>query len=172
MHTHLAQHTMADQFRAAFGNHPAGVAIVTATGEFGPAGITASSVISVAADPALVAFNVAGNHGSASAILEAKTFLIHLLTAENAELATRFAMRGNERFSQMQNWEFLETGEPLINGLGTVLRCEIHSKTPAGPATLIIASVLEVIGSQSSAAPLVYHQRGYHSIGEHSRLTA
>ncbi len=170
MQTQIAERTMADQFRAAFGNHPAGVAIVTATGERGPAGITASSLISVAADPALVAFNVAGDKGSAHAILNADSILIHLLTAENAQLASLFARPGDERFSQMDNWEQLESGEPLIHGLGTVLRCEIHSKTPAGPATLVVASVVEVMDRESMAAPLVYHQRGYHSIGDHSRL--
>ena len=170
MQTQFAERTMADQFRSAFGNHPAGVAIVTATGELGPAGITASSVISVAADPALVAFNVAGDKGSAHAILNAETILIHLLTADNARVAALFASPGDERFSRMENWEQLESGEPLIHGLGTVLRCRIHSRTPAGPATVVVASVVEVLERESTAAPLVYHQRGYHSIGEHSRL--
>lgn len=161
---------MAEQFRAAFGNHPAGVAIVTANGVLGPAGITASSVISVAADPALVAFNVASARGSASAILDADSILIHLLTAENTGLASLFARPGDARFSRLENWEYLPTGEPLIHGLGTVLRCTIDSRTPAGPATLVVASVVEVLERESTAAPLVYHQRGYHSIGEHSRL--
>lgn len=171
MQRQLVERTMAEQFRAAFGNHPAGVAIVTTTGALGPAGITASSLISVAVDPALVAFNVTSDRGSASAILNAKSILIHLLTAENTQLASLFAAPGDERFAQIDSWEHLDTGEPLIHGLGTVLRCEIHSKTPAGQAALVIASVVEVLDSESTAAPLVYHQRGYHSIGEHSRLT-
>lgn len=161
---------MVEKFRSAFGNHPAGVAIVTATGALGPAGITASSVISVAVDPALVAFSVAGDKGSAHAILNADSILIHFLTAENAQLATLFSQPGEQRFSQLENWEQLDSGEPLIHGLGTVLRCDIHSRTAAGPATLVVASVVEVLERESTAQPLVYHQRGYHSIGDHSLL--
>ena len=49
----------ADQFRAIFRQHPAGVAVVTLVAEDGrPVGFTATSVISVSADPPLVAFSI------------------------------------------------------------------------------------------------------------------
>ncbi|GAA1864579.1 flavin reductase family protein [Paeniglutamicibacter psychrophenolicus] len=172
MQTQFPAATVAEQFRLAFGNHPAGVAVVTATGSRGPVGITASSLISVSADPAYLAFNIARRSGAAEAILESGTIVVHLLTDRNADVAALFAGSGEERFAKLERWEYLPTGEPLIHGLGVAMRCEIESRVPAGPATVVVASVLGVIGAQSMAAPLVYHRRGYHSIGEHSRLTA
>ena len=172
MHTKIPSTTTADQFRLAFGNHPAGVAVVTATGPLGPVGITASSLISVSADPAYLAFNIARRSGAAKAILESGSVLVHLLTAGNADVAALFAGPGEDRFARLAGWEYLPSGEPLIHGLGVSMRCAIESRVPAGPATLVVASVREVLGGPSTAAPLVYHRRGYHSIGEHTRLTA
>ena len=172
MQTHIPAATIADQFRLAFGNHPAGVAVVTATGHCGPVGITASSLISVSAEPAYLAFNIAQRSGSAEVILDAEHIVVHFLTEPNADVATLFATPGEERFSKLAGWEQLPTGEPLIHGVGVAMRCTIESRVAAGPATVVVASVLEVIPGQSTAAPLVYHRRGYHSIGEHSRLTA
>lgn len=41
----------ADDFKSAFRNHPAGVSVVTADPGDGPVGLTATSVISVSANP-------------------------------------------------------------------------------------------------------------------------
>lgn len=172
MHTQIPASAIADRFRLAFGNHPAGVAVVTASGSRGPVGITASSLISVSADPAYLAFNIARRSGAAQAILESDSILVHLLTARNADVAALFAGPTEERFSRLAGWEEIPTGEPLIHGVGVAMRCSIESRVPAGPATVVVASVLDVIGGEYVAAPLVYHRRGYHSIGEHSRLIA
>lgn len=171
MRTKLPPAVITEQFRAAFGNHPAGVAVVTASGTRGPVGITASSLISVSADPAYLAFNIARSSGAARAILEAETVVVHLLTAGNADIAALFAGPGENRFTNVPHWEALPGGEPLIHGLGAAMRCSIESRVPAGPATVVVAKVLEIFDGQASAAPLVYHRRGYHSIGEHTRLT-
>jgi hypothetical protein len=40
----------ADEFKSAFRNHPAGVAVITADAGYGPVGLTATSVISVSAE--------------------------------------------------------------------------------------------------------------------------
>jgi flavin reductase (DIM6/NTAB) family NADH-FMN oxidoreductase RutF len=170
--THFPAVAIAEQFRLAFGNHPAGVAVVTATGARGPVGITASSLISVSADPAYLAFNIARRSGAAEAILDSTNVMVHLLTARNAGLAALFAGPGEDRFARLEGWEHLPTGEPLIHGVGVAMRCVIESRVPAGPATLVVASVQEIVGGRADEAPLVYHRRGYHSIGEHTRLTA
>lgn len=164
------QRGLSDAFRAAFGNHPAAVAVVTAAGARGPVGITASSVISVSADPALLAFNVSVTRGSAAEILTADSLLVHLLTTANTTLAAAFASPSTERFGADMPWSALADGEPLLHGVGTVLRCDILSRTPAGPATLIVAQVREILDGGSPAEPLLYHRRGYHSLGEHSLL--
>ena len=100
--TIAAQAPLADtseQFKLAFGHQPAGVAIITATDENGaPAGFTASSLTSVAAEPPIIAFSLKANSGSAAKIAAASSFLVHMLDAENVTLAKNFATHDYPRF--------------------------------------------------------------------------
>ncbi|GAA1347825.1 flavin reductase family protein [Arthrobacter koreensis] len=158
-----------DEFKNAFRGHPAGVAIITAAGAEGPVGLTASSVSSVSAVPPILAFSLASTEGSAGVIASADTIVVHLLGAENAELAALFAARGTERFGRDLPWSTLPGGEPLLEGVPRALLCRILSRTQAGSSTLIAAEVLEIHTGPASA-PLVYHDRTYHHLGDHSTL--
>ncbi|MFC8303092.1 flavin reductase family protein [Specibacter sp. NPDC057265] len=157
-------------FKAAFGGHPAGVAIITAPSATGPVGITASSVASVSAEPPLLAFSLAAASGSAAAIAAAQTVVVHLLTSKDLELARIFASSKSERFSGSMAWTTLETGEPLLLHGGYALRCTILSRTPAGGSLLLAAQVVDVLAPADTHAPMVYHSRTFHALGEHSRL--
>ncbi|MBF4994617.1 flavin reductase [Arthrobacter gandavensis] len=158
-----------DEFKDAFRGHPAGVAIITAAGTEGPVGLTASSVSSVSAVPPILAFSLASTEGSAGVIATADTIVVHLLGAENAELAALFATRGTERFGPDLEWSTLPGGEPLLGGVPRALLCRVLSRTQAGSSTLIAAEVLEIRTGPASA-PLVYHDRTYHRLDAHSAL--
>lgn len=54
-----------EDFRAAFRTHPAGVALITATVDGEPAGLTLSSLTSLSLDPMAVAFSFSRTTGSA-----------------------------------------------------------------------------------------------------------
>ncbi len=135
--TIAAQAPLADtseQFKLAFGHQPAGVAIITATDENGaPAGFTASSLTSVAAEPPIIAFSLKANSGSAAKIAAASSFLVHMLDAENVTLAKNFATHDYPRFEDPSTWEFVHTGEPLVHGVRRVLRATPLSRVEAGP---------------------------------------
>lgn len=167
--TEPAAHMTAD-FKAAFGGHPAGVAVITADSITGPVGITASSVASVSAEPPLLAFSLAAQSGSAAAIAVAESVVVHLLTTTDLALAKIFAASGSERFTDAMAWTQLETGEPLLLHAGYALRCNILSRTPAGGSLLLAAEVLEIIAPETPSAPLVYHSRNFHALGENSIL--
>ena len=158
-----------DEFKDAFRGHPAGVAIITASGPDGPVGLTASSVTSVSAVPPILAFSLASAQGSAGVIAGSDTIVVHLLGAENAGLAALFAARGSERFGSGLDWSRLPGGEPLLGGVPRALHCRVLSRTQAGSSTLVAAAVLE-IHSGPAADPLVYHDRTYHRLGSHSAL--
>lgn len=191
----LMDSSLTDSFKAAFGGHPAGVSIITADSATGPVGITASSVASVSANPPLLAFSLAASSGSAAALALADSVVVHLLTTDDLELAKTFANSKSERFTSTMPWDRLETGEPLLAHSGYALRCKILSRTPAGGSLLLAAQVLEIMppgrndrngtngSSDKSAqgnpaqadsmrvntgAPMVYHGRNFHAIGEHS----
>lgn len=161
---------LSDDFRRAFRGHPAGVTVVTAQGRCGPVGLTSSSVASVSADPAVLGFSLQSVRGSAAEIAQARSLLIHLLTAENVELARRFATPDRTRFGAETAWSPLATGEPLLHGTGTVLRCTPLSTTAAGPALVVVAAVDRILEPESLAGPLVYSDRAYHCVNSGTAL--
>ncbi|WP_175011110.1 flavin reductase family protein [Burkholderia lata] len=88
------------ELRAAFGCYPTGVTIVTCrcpdTDHF--IGVTANSFTSVSLDPPIVSWNLGSNAHSRSAFSNAREFAIHVLSAQQQELARRFATRGASKF--------------------------------------------------------------------------
>lgn len=161
---------LTDHFKDAFRAHPAGVAVITAEGRSGPAGLTASSVSSVSADPAVLVFSLASASGSAGEVAAADTVVVHLLGARNAPLASLFARAGAERFTSALAWERLPTGEPLLTDVPRALRARVLSRTAVGSSVLVTAEVLEVLSPGEPDEPLVYHNRSYHRLGVHSAL--
>lgn len=166
--TFPATDTVVEHFKDVFRAHPAGVAVITADGNGVPAGLTASSVSSVSAQPPILAFSLASEIGSAGVVAHAEGLVVHLLDAGHADLAARFARPGQERFTDDLEWSRLPTGEPLIAGVPRALRCRILSRTRVGSSVLIAASVLEIVGDSSPAEPLVYHNRTYHRLSGES----
>lgn len=162
-------------FREAFRSHPSGVAIVTAASPDGPVGLTASSVASVAADPPTLAFSVSGGR-SAVHLAEALTVVVHLVDAGQIGLVRTFAVPGSERFTDAMDWETLPTGEPWLRAAPWALRCSIEHRVPVGPSVLLAGTVLEIFTHDGAGAPpahgapLVYHDRAFHALGEHSKL--
>ena len=163
-----------DDFKAAFRNHPAGVAIITAQGASGPVGLTASSVFSVSANPPMVAFSLSAHSSSAPAIREAGTVVVHLLGADQVDLATTFATGGIDRFEDTSTWSRLVTGEPVLPRASAWLRGVIVSEMTAGDSTVVAVQVLQVSrqsaadGDAEQARPLVYHNRSWHSLSSDS----
>ena len=162
----------ADQFKAAFRNHPAGVAVVTADPGDGPVGLTATSVISVSANPPLLVFSLSAFSSAAPALARSETVVVHLLGAENVGLAKIFATSGIDRFADTENWSRLvDRG----TGPGRCLHMaagRIVNRMEAGDSTVIAVQVLQaqIADAEETPAPLVYHNRTWHSLGEQSQL--
>lgn len=155
----------ADDFRAAFRNHPAGVAIVTADDGGGPAGLTATSVTPVSAEPALLLFTLSSGASAAPVISNAETAVVHLVCAEQVELARRFATSGIDRFAGPVGWTRLATGEPLLGGVDTWLRGRIVDRIAAGDSTVVLLRVVGVHAGRFPRSPLVYLNRTWYSLG-------
>jgi flavin reductase (DIM6/NTAB) family NADH-FMN oxidoreductase RutF len=146
-------------FKAAFRRHPTGIAVIAARGPHGPAGLTASSVASVSAEPPALSFSVMASR-SARAILEAPSFTVNLLGAGHAGLARDFARSGGPRFTPEQDWSVLPTGEPVLLGAQASLRAAPLHLVPVGDSTVVIATVLEVLLGPPDGR-LVHHDREF-----------
>ncbi|WP_233568897.1 MULTISPECIES: flavin reductase family protein [Kocuria] len=158
------------EFSSVFGDHPAGVAVLTARGPEGPVGLTVSSVSSVSAEPPIIGFSLHAGSGSAALVAQADSLLVHLLDAPHIALARAFSTHGAPRFGDAMDWEWLPTGEPLLAGVGRVLRVHPLVRIQAGPALVFNAGVTQVLGAEANGAPLVYHRRQFHSLSGGSAL--
>ena len=157
-------------FKDLFRHHPAGVGIVTLVDESGsPVGFTATSVISVSADPAILAFSITGTSSSWPALSIARSAVIGFLAQDQAELSTRFATPGIDRFAD-QDLEWLATGEPRLAAVSDWVRVEIAERIPAGSSFLITAQVTDLGHEASDGDRLVYVDRTYHRTGGHSQV--
>ena len=156
---------VADQFKTAFREHPAGIALITANTPEGPVGLTASSVASVGLDPVALTFSVTRATGSAGALLAADTLLVHLLDSRHVDVAQQFSFTGGERFTPSQGWQTLATGEPYLPGVRAALRCKMIQVTPVGASSAVIAEVLDVVQGESGDA-LVYVDRAFRRLAE------
>ncbi|MBK4346948.1 flavin reductase family protein [Lacisediminihabitans changchengi] len=160
----------ATDFKLAFRNHPAGVAVVTADAGDGPVGLTVTSVFSVSAEPPLLVFSISGTSSSAPTLNRADTVVVHLLGADQLQVAKLFATSGVDRFADTSSWSRLVTGEPYLPGAPVWIRGRIINRMVAGSSTVIAVHALQAHISESEAPPLVYHNRTWHHVGEHSRL--
>lgn len=165
----------AEDFRFAFRAHPAGVAIVTADSGDGPVAMTVSSVASVAIDPPTLMFSASAISSSTPSILRAETVVVHLLASDQVALAKLGARTGANRFGDDVEWNRLPTGEPYYPG-ATWLRGRVVQRIEVSGSTLIVLEAIESAppGDETvgEPAPLVYHNRRWHVLGEKSALPA
>jgi flavin reductase (DIM6/NTAB) family NADH-FMN oxidoreductase RutF len=156
-----------DEYRALFRNHPGGVAVITVAGER-PAGFTATSVISVSADPPLLVFSINKTASSWPIVADAKTALVHFLAKHDRKIADRFATSGIDRFAGL-DYTSLESGEPLISGIPTWAQGKLIERVEVGSSVLFVMLI-----QRSSAAdphhPLVYQARNYYHLPDESKL--
>jgi flavin reductase (DIM6/NTAB) family NADH-FMN oxidoreductase RutF len=155
----VARDSLAEQFRGAFRRYPTGVAVIAATGHDGPVGLTASSVASVSVTPPALSFSVMGTR-SARAILDAPSFVVHLLGPRHAGVARDFSRPGGLRFTPEQGWRTLPTGEPILPGALAALRGAPLHRVPVGDATFVVASVQEVFFGPEEGR-LIYHAQRF-----------
>lgn len=160
-----------EAFKNAFRNHAAGVAVVTADAGNGPVGLTATSVFSVSADPALLVFSVSEHSSSAPTLHEAENVVVHLLGAGQLEIAKLCATSGIDRFADVSLWDRLPSGDPYFPAAQAWIRGRVVNRMPAGGSTVFAVHALEASDPRDEpASPLVYHNRRWHGLGDHSTL--
>lgn len=159
------------EFKRVFRNHAAGVALVAADDGAGPVALTATSVFSVSAEPPLFVFSISGRSSSGPTICNAETVVVHLLAADQVELAKLGATSGVDRFADRDSWSRLVTGEPFFLNTPVWVRGRIVQLIPAGESTLVLIHALQAgFENDEAVTPLVYHSRTWHGLGEASAL--
>ncbi|MFE9774410.1 flavin reductase family protein [Streptomyces sp. NPDC005931] len=152
-----------DLLRSVFRRHAAGVAVITARGESGPVGFTATSLTSVSADPPMLSFGI-GTGGSTWPAIAANGHVgVHVLGEHQQDVAATFARSGADRFGGATAWREGPEGIPVLDGVLAWMVCKVVARVPAGDHRLVLAEVL--LGDPSGQGrPLLYHQGRFNGL--------
>lgn len=144
-------------FKAAMGNYPTGVTVVTAYNQEGkPMGMTVNSFASVSLDPLLVLWSIDKRVFSYEDFLKVDKFTVNILAADQGDLCNLFSSKVEDRFSQC-DWNESELNLPVLSNSLAVLQCKMFKQIEAGDHTIIIGEVLDI--HNDSKEPLLYHRR-------------
>mgnify|MGYP001592675692 CR=1 FL=1 len=147
-------------FRSALGMFATGVTIVTARSAAGAlVGLTANSFNSVSLDPPLVLWSLAQRAGSLPVFAQGTHYAIHILAAEQRDLAERFAQRGVDRFAGLA-FHAGAGGAPILEGTAAVFECFNRSRYEEGDHVIFVGQV-ERCEHRSGAQPLIFHGGRY-----------
>jgi flavin reductase (DIM6/NTAB) family NADH-FMN oxidoreductase RutF len=151
------------RFRTLFSHFPTGVAVVTATTDGGPVGLTANAVCSLSLDPLLVLVCFDNAARTLPVIREQGRFGLNLLRADQGALSRLFASKlpENEKFDDVPHR--LEDGLPIIDGVLAWMTCDLQTVHPGGDHTIGIGAVREM-AEEGHGDPLVWYRGDYRGI--------
>ncbi len=139
-----------------------GVAIVTSIHEGRQYGMTVNSFTSISLEPPLISVTLKQLTHTHDLVVKSGMFAVTILTAEQKELADRFAGKLPnilDRFDGVQT-ERLSSDIPVFkNGLA-YFDCRVVNSMPIGENTLFVAEVTAA-HREMEGDPLVYHNREY-----------
>jgi flavin reductase (DIM6/NTAB) family NADH-FMN oxidoreductase RutF len=152
-----------DLLRSVFRRHAAGVAVITAHGDGGPVGFTATSLTSVSAEPPLLSFSIGTGSSSWPAVAASDHVGVHILGEHQQDLAATFARSGADRFGAPTAWREGPEGVPVLDDVLAWLVCRVIGRVPAGNHRIVLAEVVH--GDPAGPGrPLLYHQGRFNGL--------
>jgi 3-hydroxy-9,10-secoandrosta-1,3,5(10)-triene-9,17-dione monooxygenase reductase component len=144
--------------RRALGSFPTGVTIVTTLDEAGALqGLTANAFSAVSLEPPLVLVCVGHNSRSYKSFVRAGRFAIHILSEDQAEIATHFARPGSVRGAEV-SWHLNQRGLPILDRYVTLIECALHAEHHGGDHAILLGRVEGISHGPQDARPLLYHR--------------
>jgi flavin reductase ActVB len=149
-------------FREAMARFPSGVTIVTTRDHSGRRwGFTATSFCSVSMAPELVLVCLSVQADCYPVFTASDHWLVHVIPAELAALALKFATRGADKFA---DGGFIDDdrGLPMLERASIVLDCLTHARHAEGDHMVLIGRVQQV--SLAATEPAVYFDREFREL--------
>jgi len=142
-----------DTMRAFHRQFVTGVTIVTAMDDDQPRGLAVNAFSSISLSPALILVCIAKTSSTHEPLFRAERFAVNLLAHDQANVASDFATKSPDKFSQI-SWRKGEHGCPVLNGSCAWLEAEVRERLRASTHTIFIGRVLAA--SSAETPPLVY----------------
>ena len=148
--------------RSAFGCFATGVTVVSGCTPGGErVGLTANSLTSVSLSPPLLLFCPAREASALPSLRASRRFAINVLTTQAEAVATRFTMRGIDRFANAAWDEW--NGLPVLRGAMASFLCSLHAEHDGGDHAIIVGRV-ERLRYRTAPDPLLYFQGCYRQV--------
>ncbi len=155
-----------DDFRGAMRQLTGGVSVVTVGRGRDISGMTVSSAASLSIDPPALIVSINRAASSWPLLKRHGFFGVNILTADQIDIAERFAgkggLKGADRFAGAE-WTTRASGVPLLAGALAAIDCEVEETIERRSHAIIIGRVLDVVVSPRKAA-LAYWQGQYVAI--------
>ena len=152
------------RYREAIGSFATGVAIVTAQGDDGPAGLTTNAVTSLSLDPLLLLVCFDKGSRTLPIVEAAGRFAVNVLHTGQQDLAKVFASKAEatEKFGAATHT--VAHGVPVLDDALSWIACDLESLTPAGDHAIGIGRVTRLSADDGPGAandPLLFFRGGF-----------
>ncbi|GAB3109613.1 hypothetical protein G8770_22460 [Aestuariicella hydrocarbonica] len=145
--------------RNAFGSFATGVTIVTTAGSDGAdIGLTANSFSSVSLDPPMVLWSLAKTSMNMEAFCQSEYFAVHILSADQEDLSTRFASKVEDRFSGLA-LDRGPDGIPMLQECMARFACKVAYQYEGGDHVIFVGEIVDF--NHSAQKPLLFHGGRY-----------
>jgi flavin reductase (DIM6/NTAB) family NADH-FMN oxidoreductase RutF len=140
---------------------PAGVVVVSARHGTGYRGLTASSLVSISAEPPMVLVGLERETTTRAAVVEGKAFNVSVLARAQEFIAERFAGRAPAVDSAWREipHRLGTNGIPLIEGSTAWLECSLVAVHEAGDHDICVGKVESAV--QGAGDPLILWDRTF-----------
>ncbi|MEX3967848.1 flavin reductase family protein [Paraburkholderia sp. EG286B] len=153
-------------FRAGMRRLAGACTVIASRGESGRAGLTATAVCSVSAEPARLLVCVNKSVFAHTVIVESGRLSVNVLAAHQEGIARRFAgmvanVAGEDRFLGEGTWREGKFGIPILEGTLVSFGCRVVEQIEAISHTVFTCEVVEVCCDEESTSPLVYFEGNF-----------
>jgi flavin reductase (DIM6/NTAB) family NADH-FMN oxidoreductase RutF len=149
----------ADEYAVALRSYAAGVVLLTVRDDIDDVGTTVTSLMSVSADPPLVALGLAANGYPAEVLQTVGSCAVNVLGAGQAILASRFSSAGRPSARHLLEsvpWRRAPGSDAIVlDGALAALDCRVASVVEVGSHVLVLLSVEAVPVLAADGDPLI-----------------
>jgi flavin reductase (DIM6/NTAB) family NADH-FMN oxidoreductase RutF len=150
------------RFRETIGHFASGVAVVSTNLHGIDHGLTASAICSLSLEPPMLVVCLNLQSATQAAIARSGRFGVSILSAEQDDVAVRFATPRSDKFAGV-TFRHGRHGQPLLTDSLARLECDVESETTGGTHRVFIGLVR--FADVVPGSPLAYYR------GRFGRLT-
>jgi flavin reductase (DIM6/NTAB) family NADH-FMN oxidoreductase RutF len=151
----------ARELRDGFGEFLTGVTVVTTVDADGePTGLTANSFSSLSLDPPLALFSIGKTSNTFEAFEAGNGFVIHVLAADQRNIATQFSTKGIDRFEGIE-WSTGYDDLPVIAGTLASFECSREHTYEGGDHLILVGRIQRFAVGDRDRPALGYFRSKY-----------